>query len=966
MLPMNYRKILVFVVLQFLALLSWQGLAVAAQLRLNWSDNSTNENGFEIERRTATTAFTRIATVASNINTYTDSGLADGTQYCYRVRAYNSNGSSSYTSEVCATTPVGTATLAVSRVGNGTVTSSPAGINCSSDCSEVYATGTIVTLTATPASGSTFSGWSGGGCSGTGSCILNITANTSITATFTTTTTPVTLAVNRIGNGTVTSSPAGINCSTDCSEAYAPGTNVTLTATPASGSTFAGWSGGGCSGTGNCVLNLNTATTVTATFSTNSSCSAGQFLAEYFNNTALSGSPVFTTCVSTINHNWGSGGPGNGIGNDQFSARWTGSFNFNASGYDFSATADDGIRVWVDGNQIINAWRDQAPTTYRAAINLAAGSHVVKVEYYEKSGGAVAQVSWQASVSTPSTPTVNSITPNPINLATPPSSFTIAGGGFANLGFGLPIVNFTRGGTLLGQARAGAMSGSMSLTVPFPTNATSLVGPLPGLSAGTVSVEVYNQTGATTYSLPGSIVLTVNDTTPPPPQPGVSSITPSPTDLASPPTSFTIAGGGFANAGFGLPVINFMRNGVALGQARATALSGSTSLTVPFPGNSTSLIGPLAGLSAGTVSVDVYNQTSAGSYSLIGSTTLNVIDTRPPPPQPGVSSITPNPMDLASPPTSFTIAGGGFANVGFGLPVINFMRNGVALGQARATALSGSTSLTVPFPSNSTSLIGPLPGLSAGSVSVDVYNQTGAGAYSYIGSTTVTVTDTRPCSYCVNSISANPINLATPPASFTIGGGGFANAGFGLPVINFMRSGVALGQARATGLSGSTSLTVPFPSNLTSLIGPLPGLSAGSVSVDVYNQTSAGTYAFIGSTTLTVNDTRPCSVCVNSISANPINLATPPASFTIGGGGFANAGFGLPVVNFIRNGATLGQARATALAGSNSLTVPFPSNSTSLIGPLPGLSSGSVSIEVYNQTGAGTYTLIGSTTLAVQ
>ena len=65
--PMISRKLFGFVVLQILTVLLWQSLAVAAQLRLNWSDNSTNENGFEIERRTSTTTFTRIATVASNI-----------------------------------------------------------------------------------------------------------------------------------------------------------------------------------------------------------------------------------------------------------------------------------------------------------------------------------------------------------------------------------------------------------------------------------------------------------------------------------------------------------------------------------------------------------------------------------------------------------------------------------------------------------------------------------------------------------------------------------------------------------------------------------------------------------------------------------------------------------------------------------------------------------------------------------
>ena len=69
------------------------------------------------------------------------------------------------------------------------------------------------------------------------------------------------------GSGTVTSSPVGINCGSDCSESYDQGTSVTLTATPASGSTFGDWSGSGCSGTGTCVVIMNTAIVVTAAFS---------------------------------------------------------------------------------------------------------------------------------------------------------------------------------------------------------------------------------------------------------------------------------------------------------------------------------------------------------------------------------------------------------------------------------------------------------------------------------------------------------------------------------------------------------------------------------------------------------------------------------------------------------------------------------------------------------------------------
>ena len=78
------------------------------------------------------------------------------------------------------------------------------------------------------------------------------------------------------------------------------------------------------------------------------------------------------------------------------------------------------------------------------------------------------------------------------------------------MGHGLPIVNFTRNGTVLGQARATTLNGKTYLTVPFPTSSTSLVGPVSGLNAGTVGVEVYNQTGPATISLPESIILTVN------------------------------------------------------------------------------------------------------------------------------------------------------------------------------------------------------------------------------------------------------------------------------------------------------------------------------------------------------------------------------------------------------------------------------------------------------------------------
>jgi hypothetical protein len=160
--------------------------------------------------------------------------------------------------------------VAKSGLGSGTVTSSPGGISCGSTCSATYDGGTVVTLTASAASGSTFAGWTGGGCSGTGACTVIMTDAVAVTASFNRDAPPQTFTLTArkagLGLGTVTSSPGGISCGLTCSASYAGGTTVTLTAQPGLLSAFVGWSGGGCSGTGPCNVTLTANTTVTATF----------------------------------------------------------------------------------------------------------------------------------------------------------------------------------------------------------------------------------------------------------------------------------------------------------------------------------------------------------------------------------------------------------------------------------------------------------------------------------------------------------------------------------------------------------------------------------------------------------------------------------------------------------------------------------------------------------------------------
>jgi uncharacterized repeat protein (TIGR02543 family) len=204
--------------------------------------------------------------------------------------------------------PPGTFALSVAKAGTGTgtVTSSPAGINCGATCTASFTSGASVTLTPAAATGSTFAGWSGA-CTGTGACTVSMTAARSVTATFNSSATTFALTVTNAGTGTgtVTSSPAGISCGATCSANFASGTSVTLTAVAASGSTFAGWSGA-CTGTGTCTTSMTAARAVTATFNGATSFSLAVTRAGTGTGTVTS-SPAGISCGTTCTANFASG-----------------------------------------------------------------------------------------------------------------------------------------------------------------------------------------------------------------------------------------------------------------------------------------------------------------------------------------------------------------------------------------------------------------------------------------------------------------------------------------------------------------------------------------------------------------------------------------------------------------------------------------------------------------------------------
>lgn len=153
--------------------------------------------------------------------------------------------------------------------GSGTVTSAPAGISCRPTCTNGFAQGQTITLTAAPDNGSVFGGWSGA-CGGSGTCTFNVGPSPAvINATFNQAQAAThTLSVNVNGPGEVVSTPAGIDCGnghSSCSATLAAGTSVSLAQTAGALATFAGW-GGGCSGTGACSVTLSQDSAVSAAF----------------------------------------------------------------------------------------------------------------------------------------------------------------------------------------------------------------------------------------------------------------------------------------------------------------------------------------------------------------------------------------------------------------------------------------------------------------------------------------------------------------------------------------------------------------------------------------------------------------------------------------------------------------------------------------------------------------------------
>ena len=131
----------------------------------------------------------------------------------------------------------------------------------------------------------------------------------------------------------------------------------------------------------------------------------GSWAGEYFANRNLAGDPVLTRPEANIDFDWVGGSPGGGVPADNFSARWSRSLTVDEdSSYKFTVTGDDGVRLYVDGERVLDKWIQQGPTTYTVTRHLTQGSHQIVLEYFEAAGGAVAKLGYERTSDPPPPP----------------------------------------------------------------------------------------------------------------------------------------------------------------------------------------------------------------------------------------------------------------------------------------------------------------------------------------------------------------------------------------------------------------------------------------------------------------------------------------------------------------------------------------------------------------------------------
>lgn len=143
------------------------------------------------------------------------------------------------------------------------------------------------------------------------------------------------------------------------------------------------------------VLPLDTAQPLSNTAARSTAITG--WLGEYYTAITLTGEPAMIRDDAAIDFDWGKGAPTMSLPIDNFSVRWTRSMELEGGTYRFFVTSDDGVRLWVDGQLLVDEWHTSPGAGYEAETALDAGTHLFKVEYYELGGNAKISVKWQVA-----------------------------------------------------------------------------------------------------------------------------------------------------------------------------------------------------------------------------------------------------------------------------------------------------------------------------------------------------------------------------------------------------------------------------------------------------------------------------------------------------------------------------------------------------------------------------------------
>jgi hypothetical protein len=367
----------------------------SSQVSLSWTDNANNETGFKIERKTgAGGTYSQIATPGANATSYPDTGLAAGTTYYYRVRANNASGDSPYSNEANATTPsIGTGgpgTIArevwtgingnsVASIPLGTtpnITDSLTSFEAPTDWAETY--GTRIRGYLIPPTTGDYTFWI---ASDDESELWLSTdynsANRSRIASVVGNTGPREWNKYPSQKSTARALNAGVRYYVEAlHKEGVGGDNVAV-----------GWAKPGQSTAAPSEVIPGS---VLAPF--------GGVKGEYYNGTNFDTFRL-ARIDAGVNFDWGSGSPDPLVNADTFSTRWTGLVRPRFSQtYTFYTSSDDGVRLWVDGQPLVNKWVEQGTTEWSGTIALTANQdYDLRMEFFESLGGASAKLSWSSA-----------------------------------------------------------------------------------------------------------------------------------------------------------------------------------------------------------------------------------------------------------------------------------------------------------------------------------------------------------------------------------------------------------------------------------------------------------------------------------------------------------------------------------------------------------------------------------------